>query len=69
MGNFLTPITTRVRNAREGVGTPDGMEISMNADGTGGAVPDSNPSPAKCWKGYERVPGTKKLAPGSCKKK
>lgn len=26
-------------------------------------------SPAKCWKGYERVPGTKKNAPGSCRKK
>jgi hypothetical protein len=26
-------------------------------------------SPAKCWKGYERVPGTKKNAKGSCKKK
>jgi hypothetical protein len=47
MSNFLTPITTRVRNAREGVGLPQGMEISMNADGTGGAVPEKNPSPAK----------------------
>ena len=63
------PITTRVAKARCGLSSPKGMEISMNADGTGGAVPDSNPSPAKCWKGYERVPGTKKLAPGSCKKK
>jgi len=26
-------------------------------------------SPAKCWDGYKRVPGTKKGAPGSCKKK
>jgi len=26
-------------------------------------------SPAKCWKGYKRVPGTKKNAKGSCKKK
>jgi hypothetical protein len=69
MGNFLTPITTRIKNAREGMGLPQGMEISMNADGTGGSVPEKNPSPAKCWKGYERVPGTKKLAPGSCKKK
>ena len=91
MGNFLTPITTRIKNAREGIGLPEGMEISMNADGTGGAVPEKNTSPAKkigpqglgvkgnngysvgspakCWKGYERVPGTKKLTPGSCKKK
>jgi hypothetical protein len=46
MGNFLTPITTRIKNAQEGAR-----------------------SPAKCWKGYERVPGTKKLTPGSCKKK
>ena len=22
-----------------------------------------------CWKGYERVPGTKKLSKGSCRKK
>ncbi len=41
------PITTRVRNAREGVGLPQGMEISMNADGSGGAVPEKNPAPAK----------------------
>jgi hypothetical protein len=27
-------------------------------------------SPAKaCWKGYERTPGTKKGAQGSCRKK
>ena len=26
-------------------------------------------SPAKCWSGYKRVPGTKKGAKGSCKKK
>ena len=25
-------------------------------------------SPLPCWKGYERVPGTKKNAPGSCRK-
>ena len=25
-------------------------------------------SPAKCWQGYARVPGTKKNAKGSCKK-
>ena len=63
------PITIRVRKARGNVKAPEGMEISMNADGSGGAVPEKNPSPAKCWKGYERVPGTKKLTPGSCKKK
>ena len=47
MSNFLTPITTRIRNAREGVGLPQGMEISMNADGSGGSVPEKNPAPAK----------------------
>jgi hypothetical protein len=26
-------------------------------------------SPVKCWSGYNRVPGTKKGAKGSCKKK
>ena len=26
-------------------------------------------SPAKCWSGYKRVPGTKKNATNSCKKK
>ena len=26
-------------------------------------------SPLPCWKGYERVPGTKKGAKGSCRKK
>ena len=46
MGNFLTPITTRIRNTRKGVKAPQGMEISMKADGTGGAVPETNPSPA-----------------------
>ena len=25
-------------------------------------------SPAKCWKGYKRVPGTKEFSKGSCKK-
>ena len=25
-------------------------------------------SPLPCWEGYERVPGTKKGAPGSCRK-
>ena len=39
MGNFLTPITTRIKNAREGVGFPEGMENTKKADCTGGAVP------------------------------
>ena len=47
MGNCLKPITTRVRDARNSVSMPKGMEISMNADGSGGAVPEVNPSPAK----------------------
>jgi hypothetical protein len=25
-------------------------------------------SPAKCWKGYKRVPGTKEFSKGSCEK-
>jgi len=41
------PITTRVAKAMCGVKAPKGMEISMNADGSGGAVPERNPSPAK----------------------
>ena len=34
------PITIRVRNARSNVKLPEGMEISMNADGSGGSVPE-----------------------------
>ena len=69
MDNFLTPITTRIKNARSGNSFPDGMEISMNADGSGGAVPEKNLSPAKCWSDYKRVPGTKRFSQGSCEKK
>jgi|TARA_B110000902_G_C13782276_1_gene388759 hypothetical protein len=53
MGNFLKPITMRVRDARNGISMPKGMEISMNADGSGGAVPEVNPSPAKRTKAYK----------------
>ena len=28
-----------------------------------------SPSALKCWKGYERVPGTKEFSDGSCEKK
>ena len=28
----------------------------------------ANNSPLPCWKGYERVPGTKRGAKGSCRK-
>jgi hypothetical protein len=42
-----TPITTRIRQARKGVEFPQGMKISISADGTGPIVPDVNPSPAK----------------------
>jgi len=49
------PITTRVSKARCGVKAPKGMEISMNADGSGGAVPERNPSPAKQLKRSEKV--------------
>ena len=41
------PITIRVRNARSNVKLPEGMEISMKADGSGGSVPEKNPAPAK----------------------
>ncbi len=49
------PITIRVRNARSNVKLPEGMEISMNADGSGGSVPEKNPSPAKCWETHKQV--------------
>jgi len=49
------PITTRVSKARCGLSSPKGMEISMNADGSGGAVPDRNPSPAKQLKRSTKV--------------
>jgi len=32
------------------------------------AHPYNNKSPFNCWKGYERVPGTKAGAKGSCRK-
>ncbi len=41
------PITSRVKNARAKVKFPEGMKISISADGTGPAVPETNPSPAK----------------------
>jgi len=49
------PITTRVAKARCGVKAPKGMEISMNADGSGGAVPERNTSPAKQLKRSTKV--------------
>lgn len=49
------PITNRVAKARTGLTAPKGMEISMNADGSGGAVPERNPSPAKQLKRSEKV--------------
>ena len=33
-----------------------------------GFVPFEGQSPMKCWKGYERVPGTVKGSKGSCRK-
>ena len=33
------------------------------------AKPKSSPAKKACWKGYERTPGTKKGAKGSCRKK
>jgi hypothetical protein len=41
------PITTRIRKARVGITMPQGMEISISADGSGKAIPETNPSPAK----------------------
>lgn len=41
------PITSRVKSARAKIKFPKGMEISISADGTGPAVPETNPSPAK----------------------
>jgi len=49
------PITTRVAKARVGLTPPQGMEISMNADGSGGAVPEQNTSPAKQLKRSTKV--------------
>jgi hypothetical protein len=52
-----------------------GNDMNKNGIGPQGLGNKSNNgfwigSPAKkCWSGYERVPGTKKNAPGSCKKK
>ena len=31
-------------------------------------IQSNNPFPVKCWKGYERVPGTQAGAKGSCRK-
>lgn len=59
----MKPITKLVAE-RKSNKFPLNQEVTMNADGSGGPV-----SALKCWKGYKRVPGTKKGAKGSCKKK
>ena len=40
------PITTKIREARVGLTTPEGMEISISPDGTGAVVPEYNQDPA-----------------------
>jgi hypothetical protein len=44
----MKPITTRVTESRSNASYPKGMEISIGADGSGGAVPEYNQDPAKC---------------------
>lgn len=44
----MKPITTRIKEARQTVKLPKGMEISVSADGHGGAVPEYNTDPAIC---------------------
>ena len=94
----MKPITAIIKEKGGAVTYPVNQEVTLNADGSGGPIYNSQKSscgcdkspakkiglqglgakgnkgyhvgsPAKCWKGYERVPGTKKLTPGSCKKK
>ena len=43
--------------------------FTAKGGGDGRQKEDLLKTPAKCWSGYKRVPGTKKGAKGSCKKK
>ena len=65
------PINQEVAMNADGSGGPISIAKKIGPQGLG--VLGNNGyhigSPAKCWKGYERVPGTKELTPGSCKKK
>ena len=40
------PITTKIRKARVGLTLPQGMKISISADGSGKAIPETNTDPA-----------------------
>jgi len=94
----MKPITAKIKEKGGAVTYPVNQEVTLNADGSGGPIYNSQESscgcdkspakkiglqglgakgnkgysigsPAKCWSGYKRVPGTKKGAKGSCKKK
>jgi len=79
----MKPITAVVKEKGGASTYPANREVALNADGSGGPIykiglqglgAKGNKgyhvgSPAKCWSGYKRVPGTKKGAKGSCKKK
>ena len=43
--------------------------FTAKGGGDGRQKEDLLKTPAKCWSGYKRVPGTKKGTKGSCKKK
>ena len=49
----------------KGIG-PQGLGLKGN---NGYKIGSEDAAPTKCWSGYKRVPGTKKGAKGSCKKK
>ena len=63
----MKPITAAVKQKGGARTYPANQEVTLNSDGSGGPI--LYRPPTKCWKGYERVPGTKKLTQGSCKKK
>ena len=53
----------------KGYGHSPAKKIGLQGLGAKGNKGYHVGSPAKCWNGYERVPGTKKNAKGSCRKK
>jgi hypothetical protein len=42
----MKPITQRIKESRSNTKLPKGMEISIGADGSGGAVPEYNKDPS-----------------------
>jgi len=44
----MKPITSRIKVSRSKISFPKGMEISIGADGGGGAVPEYNKDTASC---------------------